>query len=145
LSNFEIEDIMKNERGWKGVFSKDQLKGKIKKHELGIVNFDDVGGSGTHWVAYFNSPQSKYAYYFDSYGLPPPEEIKKYLKTSGKQIMFNTSMMQQLNSVLCGIYCVDILKKLNRGDDFYEAIHSFDPYPSEENQEKVEELYEKIF
>lgn len=107
---------------------------------MGIVNLDNIGGFGTHWVAYYNAPGHKYVYYFDSFGLPPPEEVKKYLKTSKKQIQFNTSEIQQVDSIMCGYYCIYVLKALERGDSFYDAVYSFDPFPSQENEDKIKSL-----
>ena len=38
-----------------------------------VVNFDDCIGVGTHWVVMHIA--SKMIYYFDSYGLNPPQEL----------------------------------------------------------------------
>ena len=35
----------------------------------GIINLDSNNGPGTHWVCYVDS------FYFDPFGLPPPENI----------------------------------------------------------------------
>jgi hypothetical protein len=113
LTNIELEEILKNEPGFRGVFSQDLLPKQIKKRECGIVNLDTVGGKGTHWVCYFNSPEEKYVEYFDSYGLAPPEELQKYLFTSRKQIIYNTAELQNRDSELCGYYCIDYIKTRN--------------------------------
>ena len=52
---------------------RDSLPDQIKDNEYGVVNLDSFKGPGTHWVAYGNK------WYFDSYGLPPPKEILKYV------------------------------------------------------------------
>ena len=56
------------------MFSRDNLKETIKKHECGIINLDDTISSGTHWVCYYNN------YYFDPFGMPPSREVVRYIK-----------------------------------------------------------------
>ena len=52
ISNFDIIKWVKyfNIKNFNGVFSRDNIKGTIKKTECGIINLDDRIGSGTHWV-----------------------------------------------------------------------------------------------
>jgi hypothetical protein len=50
LSNIEISDIMKNEKNFRGVFAIDMLPKKIRKDELGIINFQPSNCYGSHWV-----------------------------------------------------------------------------------------------
>jgi hypothetical protein len=45
---------------------------------------------------------------FDSFGISPPEKIKKYLLSSGKNIAWNSTQLQMSSSVLCGHYCIYI-------------------------------------
>jgi len=140
LSNFDIDEHLNKFDYYNGTFSKNNLPAKIGTKEMGIINLDDFGNPGTHWVAYFNAPGHKYVYYFDSFGLPPPEEVKRYLKTSHKQIQMNTGEIQQIDSIMCGYYCVYVLEQLDKGSSFYDAIYSFDPYPSEYNETKIKSV-----
>ena len=55
------------------MFSRDNLKGTIKKTECGIINLDDTIGSGTYWVCYYNY------YYFNPFEMPPPVEVVRYI------------------------------------------------------------------
>ena len=76
FSNFDIIEWVKflKIKNFNGVFSRDNLKGTIKKPECGIINVDDKIGSGTHWVCYYNN------YYFDPFGMPLPVEVVRYIK-----------------------------------------------------------------
>ena len=74
----------------RGVFIVDTLPKRIFKSECGVVNSDTIGGEGKHWLAHYNDTKSKHEF-FDSYGLYPCKEILKYLKTSGKDILYNSS------------------------------------------------------
>ena len=115
MNNFELQEILEDEKGFRGVFTRDTLPKRIRKHECGIVNLDTLGGKGTHWVCYFNKSNEKCVEYFDSYGLAPPEELEKYLFTSRKQITYNTTELQSRNSELCGYYCVYYIRRRNHG------------------------------
>ncbi|XP_004363691.1 hypothetical protein CAOG_03963 [Capsaspora owczarzaki ATCC 30864] len=63
-------------------------------------------GPGTHWVCVYNV-DPEYVYYFDSFGLDPPEEVKKFMKTSGKKIIGSIRQVQDPDSVACGWFCLD--------------------------------------
>lgn len=147
LSNIEIEEILSKYNNFRGVFSKDQLPNKINDNEIGVINLDNSGGGGTHWVCYYNSsslPENKYVIYFDSYGLPNPEEIKKYLKTSNKLIKYNTSEIQKMNSIMCGYYCIHLLDELMKGVNFYDAIYSFSTLPNDNNEKLIRNIADHI-
>ena len=106
LSNFDIENYMKHFKHFRGVFMNDELPNAIENHESGIVNYENSNQGGSHWIAYDNHPDSKYVYYFCSYGLPPTIQLEKYLKSSGKLILFNDTQLQPYGSNLCGYYCI---------------------------------------
>ena len=129
---------------FRGVFTKDRLPDTISDDEIGVVNFDNSDGNGTHWVAYFNSsglPENEHVIYFDSYGLPAPEEIKKYLKTSGKKIKYNTGEIQNVDSIMCGYYCIHVLDQLMNGKKFSDILLEFKPFPSKENEWKIKNIF----
>ena len=49
-----------------GVFNKDSRQWASN---CGIINLDSNNGPGTHWACYVD------CFYFDPFGLPPPENI----------------------------------------------------------------------
>jgi hypothetical protein len=132
--------MMKNEKGWRGVFTETSLPKKIKNYESGIVNYDD-DGPGTHWVCYYNNGKSNVVEFFDSYGLPPSDKIILYLNKSGKRIMYNDSQLQQFSSVMCGYYCVRYLKSRNKGLLPSKIIYEFEQYPSDLNEVMIRKLF----
>ena len=87
LTNFEIIYVAKKLRipSFRGVFVRDKLPEKPKKKECGILNLDDSRGNGTHWTAWYRKNDKNY--YFDSYGIQPPLELKTYLRDP---IVYNT-------------------------------------------------------
>lgn len=125
---------MKNIKYFRGVFPSDLLPNKIKNQESGIINFQSSTEPGSHWVCYYNNPNNKYVEYFDSYGLPPPEKIKHYLKTSEKLIQWNSTQYQMNNSAACGYYCINYIKNRLKGINMYDILYSFTQQPSVYNE-----------
>ena len=88
-----------------------------------IVNLDNMGNKGTHWVAVYNDPKSHYVEYFDSYGMQPPVEILSYLETAEKPILFNTTQVQATGTDNCGYLCINYITSRQCGIQPYEIIH----------------------
>jgi len=57
ISNETIEENMKYQKGFRGVFTIDLLPKKVRRFENGIINLDISTGKGTHWVCYYNDPK----------------------------------------------------------------------------------------
>ena len=75
ISNFKINEILKDDKNYIGTFSKDNVP-ILKNNESSIINLADSNKNGTHWVGmkFIN----KKLFYFDSYGIPYiPDIIKK--------------------------------------------------------------------
>ena len=77
LSNLEIQKFYQNEPRFNGAYSRDNLP-KIIKDEAYVINLDEYGDVGTHWIAlYVGNIQITY---FDSFGVEHrPKEIEKFI------------------------------------------------------------------
>src|SRR5688572_19599393 len=120
LTNLELLEAAKklNIPNFRGVFVRDELPKKPRRNECGIMNLDDSNGVGHHWVDFFKNGNDKF--YFDSYGLPPPTELIKYLNG---QVQYNSERIQPDNEVFCEHLCLYVLKKTcNDGLNFQEII-----------------------
>ena len=84
-----------------GIYSRDNLPNKIHKLETGIINLDGSMGGGSHWICYRNVDK-QYREYFDTFGLIMPNEIKNYLKTSGKKMLYSSDEIQE-RTVCCAV------------------------------------------
>ena len=126
LTNYELLKYAKllNFKNFKGVFMRDKLpKKKSKLVESGIVNLASNNSQGTHWVCYYGNN------YFDSFGLPPPNEVLTYMQTppSGRKfaslppIYYNSNEIQDRESVICGHLCLYVLKHLSDGKSYEEV------------------------
>ena len=120
LSNIQIIDKCKELKikNFKGVFMRDELKGRTSKNECFILNHDISSNNGTHWTCLF--VKNAIAYYFDSFGLDPPLEILDYCK--GLERYCSTYKIQQYDEVICGHYSIFMLHSLSKGDSFFAVL-----------------------
>jgi hypothetical protein len=128
ITNFELEDIA-NSRDLDliGVFSKDDLP--IKKisgsYIINLQNQDD--GNGTHWVV-FKIFSNRDCCYFDSFGMPMPQEVNNWL-SKFKPIATNNRQIQDIKSQLCGYFCLAFIEYFNDIDpdkeDIFEKYDDF--------------------
>lgn len=108
----------------KGVFSRNEFL--PKNHSPCIINMDDLGGLGTHWVCCFRKREKESYEYFDSFGLPPPAEWENELVLEGKKsFLRNDNQIQWEKSVRCGYYCLLFLNERNKGRSFKKILEMF--------------------
>ena len=138
LSNIQIEDLAKKmEIPLETPTYKDQLKttGKFKHNRCYIVNLHDKNdefgnyNEGSHWVCFYVCEYKngkKAGIYFDSYGQPPPTDIKEYV---GTELPHNTKDIQSLMNNACGFYCLALLHFVTafpkRSGDLYSDVEAF--------------------
>ena len=140
LSNFQIIDQCQKFKikHFKGVFMRNELVDKIDLtpqsvnenitdsiNECFILNLDHSSNTGTHWTCVFI--KTGVCYYFDSFGFPPPLEVKDYLHKFDKRY-YNSFEIQKRNQVICGHFCIYILIKLSNNIDFYETLDELYKY-----------------
>ena len=125
LSNIDLLQRVKQLgiKYFRGIYSRDNLPDKIHKLETGIINLDDSMGGGSHWICYRNVDK-QYCEYFDPFGLIMPNEIKNYLKTSGKKMVYSSDEIQERDSVLCGYWCLYYLLERQKGRSLLDVIHN---------------------
>lgn len=150
LSDEEINEFMKlaGNNKFLGVFSKDKLPAKISDGEsvvINLQNFDE--GSGSHWTCVYNDPDKQDIEYFDSYGFPGGDEIKDFMKTSGKKPTYCTNEIQSLNenSIVCGYYCIYYILSRIKGIDKYDVVYNkFTNNNAQKNDKTVIDELKKI-
>ena len=97
-----------------------EAQGKTK---LGFVyNLDPSNKGGSHWIASFTDIPGKRTYYFDSYGIKPPPEIARFMRSltlqdSDMKLSYNSRRFQFGNSE-CGMYSIYFLICMLEGEDF---------------------------
>ena len=129
ISNFQIEDICREVKlPLIGVFSKDQLpsRRKVGSYYISLENSDDGNGNGTHWV-FCRIFECGKALYFDSFGMPRPQEVAKFLLTF-KPIATNNRQIQDVHSQKCRWFCLALdyfLTYEHRSNDPFEEFDDF--------------------
>ena len=108
---------------FRSIYSRNALPDKLYKKECGIINLDDIEGEGTHWVCYRNLEKNLIEY-FDPFGLIMPYEIRDYLLTSGKKIIYSQDEIQNRETVLCGYWCLYYLNERQKGKSILDVIHN---------------------
>ena len=138
LTNFEIEKYFEDEPQFNRVHSRDNLP-KTTRDGGYVVNLDDLGKSGTHWVAiYLNNDR---ATYFDSFGVEHmPREVIRFLKN--KDLHTNIFRVQPADSVLCGYYCIKFLEFMFSGESLHDFTNMFSPTDFLANDAKVLSLFD---
>ena len=125
LSNFDLEEWIDKLRikHCRGIYGRDALPKSINKKECEVINLDDIKGQGTHWVCYRNL-EKNLVEYFDPIGLIMPYEIRDYLLTSGKKIIYSQDEIQNRETVLCGYWCLYYLNERQKGKSILDVIHN---------------------
>lgn len=115
---------------------KDKLEDeKLEYNKSYIINMEDafdedgMPNSGSHYTCFQVNkyPNGKVqGIYFDSFGAPPPEIVKKFC---GIGLPYNTKDIQSLMNSACGWYCLALLHYINayeeRTHDLYSDCENF--------------------
>jgi len=140
LTNFEIEKYYEKEPQFQGVFSRNSLPTRSKDGGY-VVNLDDLGKPGTHWVAIFI--QKKNAVYFDSFGVEKlPKEIKRFLHD--KNLNLNLFRIQEFDSIMCGYFCLGFLDYMFAGKNLLDYTSLFSPNDFKKNDKIIKDLFQLI-
>ncbi len=144
LSNFDIEKICKFYRlPLVAITMKDDLPSTINDGCY-VINMQSTHqGNGTHWVALFVSKTT--AYYFDSFGGLPPNELMAFVKKrKGCHLYYNNWIIQDLKSDKCGWFCIAFLLHMqnNRNRDLKQIYNDFVNYFVDDTKKNDEILKE---
>ena len=100
---------------------KDLLK-RGKTHLGFVYNLDPSDKGGSHWIASFTDIPGHKTYYFDSYGMKPPAQIARFMRSLTLQdplmkLQYNAHRFQY-GDTECGMYSLYFLIRMLEGDDF---------------------------
>ena len=128
ISNFKINEILKDDKNFIGAFSKDNVS-ILKNNESTIVNLADSFNKGTHWIA------MKFIYnklfYFNSYGI---EFIPDIIKKQNDKIMTNIYRIQSIDSNECGKFCILFIEaNIQNESDYIKFLLQFHKNKFEKN------------
>lgn len=120
LTNLELEELGNfMVPNFKGVFSRDELPARPEREGSYIINLQGANQGdmqGTHWTCFLFSPLANACYYFDSFGMPAPLDVVKFIEGSPHELRLleNHYRLQPKTSKLCGGYCILWLHQLHR-------------------------------
>lgn len=140
LTDSQIDDLSKRMKiPLEGCYFKDDIPTPIKYNKVYILNLqdseDDDGNQndGTHWTLLYvrETPKGQIQpIFFDPYGCPPSENIKKIVeKQCNKKLPYTTKDIQSLMNNACGFYCLAlghfICSSKYRSNDLYNDVDTF--------------------
>ena len=140
LTDSQIEDLAKKMSvPLAGVYFKDELPKKLEPNKSYIINLQDSEtddgkqNEGTHWtfLQVNETPKGQIEpIYFDPYGQPPSEAIKKAVQDSFHHYLpYTKKDVQSMMNNACGFYCLAMAHFLNacplRTCNFYNDVEEF--------------------
>ena len=144
ISNIELDEAAKIMRlpGFRGTFSKDELPTPMRPGTY-IVNMENAVNSrgkplpGSHWVvAEIHKDHTVYA---DPFGVVPPLEI---IKRAPALIHWSKKQVEDIDSQLCGFYCLYFLYQRAHGRSWSDIMRDFHTFPETKlNRVLIDEFF----
>lgn len=139
MSNFELLEWCKYLKiPINNVVSRDSKIPNNHQQALFIYNLEPSYMSGSHWVATF--VKNGVINYFDSFGMPPFQEIVNHAKKKDVTLLHQNNQIQNLYTTTCGYFCLYFLNEMNKGTSYYDLLSVFD-INNTMNDEKFIEKY----
>jgi hypothetical protein len=126
-SNIDLQSFARNLdiKSFQGVFSSDNIpKFKFNKNISYICNLQESHQSGSHWVALYYDNKTKKYYYFDSYGINPPDAILDNIRMNKNKVIYSTNLIQRLPTS-CGLLCIiflTLMEHTHSRSSYYDII-----------------------
>ena len=140
MSNFDLLDWCRYLNiPIKNVLSRDQKVPHNHKQTIFIYNLEPAYMDGSHWVSTY--AKDNVINYFDSFGLPPFQEMVNHAKRKNLTLLHQNQQLQNLYSTTCaGYFCLYSLNEMNKGVDYFDLLQVFS-----NNTNKNEAFIEKYF
>ena len=124
MSNFDLLNWCKYLKiPIKNVLSRDQKVPHNHKQTFFIYNLEPSYLFGSHWVCTF--AKNNVINYFDSFGLPPFQEMVDHAKKQNVTLLHQNQQIQNLYSSVCGYFCLYFLNEMNKGVDYFDLLQVF--------------------
>ena len=145
LSNFDLMKWCQHlgipiDKG--GVLSRDQTVPHNHKMAFFIYNLEPSYMSGSHWVATF--VKDRVINYFDSFGLPPFQEIVNHARKKNLTLIHQSDQLQHLGTTTCGYFCLYFLNEMNKGNTYYNLWKVFDVKNTMKNEKFIERYFKNL-
>ena len=124
------------------VLSRDKSIPHNHKQALFIYNLEPSYMSGSHWVATY--VKDNVINYFDSFGMPPFQEIVNHAKKKKLTLLHQNNQIQNLKTTTCGYFCLYFLNEMNKGNSYYDLLQVFDTNDTMKNETFIEHYFKNI-
>jgi hypothetical protein len=121
---------------------------KIPRLGYYILNLENHGEDGSHWITIICG--KKECFYFDSFGAPPTKNVHIRLRERYGKIYMNNKIIQDLNSDMCGLYCLGLIVYVHRHQHISlltacdQYLNMFDD-DTEKNNSILKEYFNSLF
>ena len=124
------------------VLSRDENVPHNHKQALFIYNLEPAYMSGSHWVATY--VKDNVINYFDSFGMPPFQEIVNHAKKKNLTLLHQNNQIQNIQTTTCGYFCLYFLNEMNKGNSYYDLLQVFDINDTMKNESFIEHYFRNI-
>ena len=73
-----------------------------------------------------------------------PNEVVELTDTLGVKYIYNSTQYQDLNSVLCGYWCLYFVNESRKGKAYYDIIKPFSHTDTQFNERLIVDYFRKI-
>lgn len=129
MTDIDLQESLKKSKYYRGFVMNDEIFRKINPNiqpSSYILNYDNSNMSGSHWVGLYIDNDT--LEYFDSFGVPPLQNIIELAKEHKKKLIYNDKMLQPLESVICGQLSVTFVMMREKGLTYDQILESFNKY-----------------
>ena len=124
------------------VLSRDERVPHHHRQALFIYNLEPSYMSGSHWVTTY--VKDNVINYFDSFGMPPFQEIVNHAKRKNMTLLHQNNQIQNIKTATCGYVCLYFLNEMNKGNSFSNLLEVFDIYDTMKNERFLERYFKTI-
>ena len=121
------------------VLSREESSPHNHKQALFIYNLEPSYMSGSHWVATY--VKNGIINYFDSFGMPPFQEIVNHAKRKNMTLLHQSDQIQNLLTTTCGYFCLYFLNEMSKGRSYYDLLKVFNSHNTMENEKYIENYF----
>ena len=126
----------------KDVLSRDESVPHNHRQALFIYNLEPSYMSGSHWVSTY--VKDNVVNYFDSFGLPPFQEIVNHARKKNLTLLHQNNQIQNLMTTTCGYFCLYFLNEMNKGKSYFDLLEVFDIFNTVKNEKFLEQYFKNI-
>ena len=124
------------------VLSRDEKAPHNHRQALFIYNLEPSYMSGSHWVATY--VKDNIINYFDSFGMPPFQELVNYAKRKNLTLLHQNNQIQNINTTTCGYFCLYFLNEMNKGKLYYDLLKAFNIHDTMKNEKFIKQYIKNI-